>query len=117
MAGRIQSFREFWPFYLGEHAKRGTRALHLVGSTMGLVIAALAIARRAPRLVILALAAGYAFAWVAHAVIEHNRPATFRYPLWSFLADWKMWGCAVTGRLGRELERAGVTPRSASADR
>jgi hypothetical protein len=117
MAGRIQTFREFWPFYLGEHAKPGTRALHLVGSTVGLGLAALATARRAPALLVVALAVGYACAWVAHAAIEHNRPATFRYPLWSFLADWKMWGCAVTGRLGRELERAGIPSRSSSTDR
>ena len=114
MADRIRSFREFWPFYLGEHAKPATRALHIAGSTAGLVAASLAVASRSPRLLVVALGAGYAFAWVSHAIVEHNRPATFRYPLWSFAADWKMWGCALTGRLGRELERAGVAPRSST---
>jgi hypothetical protein len=47
-------------------------------------------------------------AWVAHFFIEHNKPATFKYPFWSFAADWKMWALAVTGRLAPELERAGV---------
>jgi hypothetical protein len=114
---RIRTFAEFWLFYLGEHAKPATRALHIVGSTVGLVAAALAVALRAPLLLGVALVAGYAFAWIAHAAVEHNRPATFRYPLWSFLADWKMWGCAVTGRLRGELERAGVGPRSAGVAR
>ena len=108
MNDRIQTFAEFWPFYLGEHAKPATRALHLVGSTAGLACAGLAVALRAPMFVVIGLGVGYAFAWIAHFLIEHNRPATFRYPLWSFMADWKMWACAITGRLGRELERAGV---------
>jgi hypothetical protein len=110
MNGRIRSFREFWPFYLGEHARPATRALHIAGSTLALALAVLAVVLRVPLLLVVALVTGYAFAWVAHATVEHNRPATFRYPLWSFVADWKMWGCALTGRLGRELERAGVRP-------
>jgi hypothetical protein len=78
---------------------------------VGLVSAALAVALRAPALLGVAFVAGYAFAWIAHATVEHNRPATFKYPAWSFAADWKMWAYALTGRLGRELERAGVRPR------
>jgi hypothetical protein len=108
MDGRIQIFAEFWPFYLGEHAKPATRALHVVGSTVALIAVIVAIVRRLPMLLAVALVAGYALAWIAHAAIEHNRPATFRHPLWSFLADWKMWGCAITGQLDGELERAGV---------
>jgi hypothetical protein len=108
MRGRIETFAEFWPFYLREHAKPATRALHLIGSTASLVCLGLALARSTPLLLVAAALSGYGCAWVAHAAIEHNRPATFRYPLWSFAADWKMWGCADTGRLGRELRRAGL---------
>jgi hypothetical protein len=113
MSGRIETFEEFWPFYLGEHAKPATRALHIVGSTVGLAAAVLAIVLRLPVLFLVALVAGYAFAWIAHATVEHNRPATFTYPAWSFAADWKMWAYALTGRLRRELERVGVSARSA----
>jgi hypothetical protein len=105
---RIRTFAEYWPYYLAAHSKPATRVLHLVGSTCGLGFVTMAVVRRAPGLVAVALVVGYAFAWLGHVAIEHNRPATFRYPIWSFLADWKMWGCAVTGRLDRELERAGL---------
>jgi len=104
----MQTFAEFWPFYLREHSRRLTRTLHLVGTTLSLLLLVSALALRSGRLVLLALICGYAFAWAGHFFVEHNRPATFKYPLWSFAADWKMWALTLAGRLGPELQRAGV---------
>ncbi len=106
MSDRIQSFAQFWPYYLGEHSRPGTRALHLVGTTLALLLALSAVTTSRWWLLLAALVCGYAFAWVGHFFVEHNRPATFRYPLWSFAADFKMWFSAVTGRLPGELQRA-----------
>ena len=100
MTARIQSFREFWPYYLGEHRRPGTRALHLIGTTLSLLFLLSAVTTARWWLFFVAVVCGYAFAWVGHFFVEHNRPATFRYPLWSLAADFKMWFAAVTGRLG-----------------
>jgi hypothetical protein len=96
---RFTSFNEFWPYYLGEHSKPSTRMLHGVGSLLaiGLAIAFIAIGKW--WLFPLALIPGYAFAWIGHFFIEKNRPATFTYPLWSFMGDWKMLVLMLTGRL------------------
>ena len=33
------------------------------------------------------VATGYAFAWIGHFGFEGNKPATFGYPLYSFVSD------------------------------
>lgn len=103
---RIQSFEEFWPFYLREHSKPLTRTLHFIGSTIGLLVVLGAIATRQLYYAPLGLIPGYGFAWFSHFVIEKNRPASFSYPLWSFIADWKMWACILTGRIRSEVQRS-----------
>ena len=99
MAERFTTFAEFYPFYLSEHANPTCRRLHFVGTSLVIacVIAAL-VARNAWWLAAAPLA-GYGFAWVGHAFFEHNRPATFTYPLYSFCGDWVMYKDFLTGRI------------------
>ncbi|MBX9729159.1 MAG: DUF962 domain-containing protein [Sphingopyxis sp.] len=104
----ITSFRDFWPYYLREHAKPATRALHYAGTTLVVGIAIYALVTGSWLLFAVLPLAGYGFAWVAHFAVEKNRPATFTYPLWSLAGDFKMWWMWLTGRLGPELDRAGV---------
>ena len=54
----------------------------------------------------LALIPGYGAAWIGHFFIEKNKPATFQYPLWSFMGDYKMIWMMLTGRMNAEVERA-----------
>lgn len=104
-AERFQSFAEFWPFYVREHSVGACRVLHFVGSTLALVLVALAAVLANPWYLLAAPIVGYGFAWIGHFLIEKNRPATFKYPLWSFIGDWKMWLLIITGRMGSEVER------------
>ena len=110
MTNRIASFADFWLYYLREHRRPATRALHYIGTSLVVALAIYALLTGKWLLLLAIPVAGYFFAWVGHFGIEKNRPATFTYPLWSLGADFKMWWMWLTGRLGPELQRAGVSP-------
>jgi hypothetical protein len=96
---RFASFREFYPFYLSEHANRASRRLHFFGSCGVLGLVAGAIATRNAWWLLAALGCGYGFAWIGHFFFEKNRPATFRHPLYSFAGDWVMFADILRGRV------------------
>ena len=96
---RFASFREFYPFYLSEHANRTSRRLHFIGSCGVLALLATTLLTRDARWLIGALGCGYGFAWVGHLVFERNRPATFRHPFYSFAGDWVMFRDILLRRL------------------
>jgi hypothetical protein len=98
---RFTSFAEFYPFYLSEHSHPRCRALHYVGSTGVLGIIVYAIVSGNYMALWLMPLMGYGFAWIAHFFIEHNRPATFKYPLYSFIGDWVMFKDFLLGRFRR----------------
>ncbi|MXO58221.1 DUF962 domain-containing protein [Altererythrobacter salegens] len=108
MGREYTSFTAFWPFYLSEHSRPQTRALHYVGTTLVVLLTLFALFTMHLWWLVALPVAGYFFAWVGHFGVEKNRPATFTYPLWSLMADFRMWWLWLTGRLGPELERAGV---------
>jgi len=102
---RYQSFAEFWPFYLSEHSRPWTRLLHLIGTAGAIATMIYVIAMSKWYLLFLCLIPGYGGAWLAHFLVEKNRPATFKYPLWSFMGDCKMIALMLTGRMRSEVER------------
>ena len=97
--GRFASFAAFYPFYLSEHRNATCRVLHFAGSTLVLVLIALALVTRNAWWLVAVPLAGYGFAWVGHFVFEKNRPATFRHPLYSLMGDWMMFKDILTGRV------------------
>ncbi len=99
MSQRFASFREFYPFYLGEHADPTCRRLHFVGSSVALGFLAAALVTMNAWWALGALLSGYAFAWIGHFFFEKNRPATFKHPFYSFAGDWVMFKDMLTGRI------------------
>lgn len=110
-----QSFDEFWPYYLQEHMDPANRRLHAIGTTTAMGVVAAALLKGRPAMIPLALVAGYGPAWVGHFFIEKNRPATFTYPRWSLMGDFRMNRLMWTGQLDAELERLGLVAPSADA--
>ena len=148
----IESYEDFWPFYLSEHRDPTSRRLHFLGTT-GFLASCLGSAALHPVRFPAALAGfsavlyhgvtkgeaegpslkhvaamlglgvagspvlfpagvtfAYGCAWAGHFGVEKNRPATFRYPLWSLVSDFKMWSLMARGRLwsGDPLEELGL---------
>ena|SRR4029078_6194274 len=100
-----QNYAEFWDFYVREHSKPLTRLLHFIGTSLGLMLLAWSLWLGRLLYIPLFFVVGYAFAWFAHFFVEKNRPATFRYPFWSFISDFKMMWYMVTGRMSAEVRR------------
>jgi hypothetical protein len=129
---KYPTFEDFFPFYLAEHANGISRLLHVLGTTVVILLALLRDPRAALSLVA-AVSAGllvreltiglahgfvefgamlatflllnklflggwflellvvpYTLAWVGHFFFEHNTPATFLYPAYSLLGDFRM---------------------------
>ena len=101
-----RNFDEFWPHYVLAHRHPLTRAFHCVGTLAAWGLLGAAIVRRDAWFVLAALVVPYALAWFSHFFVEHNRPATFGHPLWSWLADQKMVALILSGRMGEEVRRS-----------
>ena len=95
----FRTFADFYPIYLSEHTNRTSRRLHFVGTSIAFALLITALATQLWGLVVVALIQGYAFAWIGHFFFEHNKPATFRYPRFSFMGDWRLWWEILTGKI------------------
>jgi hypothetical protein len=96
----FKSFREFYPFYLREHSNLTCRKLHFVG-TCG-VISLMLLFFFTGNLLVLALLPffGFGFSWLGHFLFEKNTPATFKYPFYSLIGDFRMFWDILTGKVG-----------------
>jgi len=99
MDKEYKSLSEFFPFYLEEHSHPVNRALHFIGSSLALGCILSFLVTFKLYILVLALISGYFFAWIGHFLIQKNRPATFKYPFYSFVSDWIMYGKMLTGQI------------------
>ncbi len=96
---KFNTFTEFYPYYLKEHSNLTCRRLHVIGSTLVIVVVIIAMLSQNFYLLWLLPVIGYGFAWVGHFFFEKNKPATFKYPLYSLAGDWVMYWQVVTGKI------------------
>lgn len=94
----INSNQEFWKLYLQEHSQFTTRCLHTIGTLISWIVLAIAAWEQIWWLVIVAPIVGYGTAWISHAFVEKNRPLSMKYPVRSFLADYKLTALMLMGR-------------------
>jgi len=105
LKNQFHALQEFWPYYVREHSKAGTRRLHFIGNTNLFFWLLLALLRLDLWIVLWAVISSYALAWIGHFFVERNIPATFRYPLQAALCDmymyYKMWRGEMDAEVGK----------------
>jgi hypothetical protein len=82
---RPETFNEFWPYYLSEHADPNTRLLHTLDTAMALAFIVLLALSGDLRFLAAAAVAGYGLAWVSH-LLHRTQPAG-DIPLSDLVAD------------------------------
>ncbi|MBX3204671.1 MAG: DUF962 domain-containing protein [Labilithrix sp.] len=102
---KIETFEQFWDFYVGEHKKKATRIFHFVGTTAAVSCFSAGLLTKRRWLLLVAPICGYGPAWISHFFIEKNKPASFKYPLWSLQADFVMWWKTLSGQMQAEVDR------------
>ena len=101
-------YADFWPHYLRAHERPLTRALHAIGTILGLALLGAGATTADWRLIAGAPLLGYGLAWLSHLLVEHNAPETFKHPWFSLISDVRMVALMLTGRLRQELEKHGI---------
>lgn len=95
----FRDFSEFYEFYISEHQDSTNRRLHFAGCLLVILIVLYSVITGKLIYLLLAPVAGYGAAWIGHFFFEKNRPATFKYPLYSLMGDWVMFRDILTGKL------------------
>ncbi|TVP48895.1 MAG: DUF962 domain-containing protein [Mongoliibacter sp.] len=98
MEKRFNSLEEFYPYYLSEHLNPTCRKLHFVGTALLFLILGYALFSGNYLLLLLIPVVGYGFAWVGHFFFEKNKPATFQYPFYSLVSDFKLFFDLLSGK-------------------
>ncbi|MBX3023060.1 MAG: DUF962 domain-containing protein [Bdellovibrionales bacterium] len=102
----LKTWREFWPYYVREHLNPVSRALHVCGTALSLILLGVFVSQEQWAALWIVPLCGYAFAWIGHFVFEKNRPATFRYPFFSLASDFVMLFKTLTFQMGKEIAQA-----------
>lgn len=114
---KFSGYNEFFLFYLTQHSDARNRALHATGTVSSLLFVATMFLIGRPWYALLFPVIGYSFAWAGHFLVEHNKPATFGHPFWSFISDFRMVWLMFTGKLEAALAESRDTQEIATTRR
>jgi hypothetical protein len=95
---KFKSLKEFYPFYLSEHRNHTSRVLHFIGSGLAILCLFTALLFHNFWFFLAIPVVGYGFAWVGHLFFEKNKPATFKYPLYSLASDFILFFDLLSGK-------------------
>jgi hypothetical protein len=103
-----KSIKDFYPFYLSQHKNNLNRLLHVIGTSLGVIVIFINLIFGKFSNIIFGPLFGYGFAWVGHFFFEKNKPATFKYPLFSFLCDYIMIYDILSGQISKKLKNNSI---------
>ncbi len=98
MERQYKTLKEFYPYYLQEHQNPTCRKLHFIGTGLLFLILGYAVISGNYSWLLAIPVVGYGFAWVGHFFFEKNKPATFKYPVFSLVSDFKLFFDLLLGR-------------------
>ena len=101
-----ETFDEFWMRYLQAHRNPTCRKWHYLASVFGIVFLIAFLVTLNPLILLAGIICSYGSAWIGHFFVEGNTPLALTRPLWSLVADYRMFFLAITGKLGAHLERS-----------
>ena len=99
MSKKYNNFSEFYPFYLSQHENQTCRRFHFIGSFLILLLIVYVVIFGNYLLFWFIPIVGYGFAWLGHILFEKNKPATFKYPIYSLIGDWVMFKDILLGKI------------------
>ena len=80
----------YYKYYLTLHMNPKCRLLHFIGQWITILFTVFVLYNWYWFLIPLIPFVIYPFAWSGHYFFEKNKPATFKYPFYSFIGDWVM---------------------------
>lgn len=90
MSDRIKTFSEFYTYYLSQHTKVATRIIHFIATALVLAVLIYVVQSGKERFLWYLPIFGGGLPLLSHAIFERNRPTSLKYPLWTLMADFKM---------------------------
>ncbi|RYG36523.1 MAG: DUF962 domain-containing protein [Chitinophagaceae bacterium] len=95
---RFNSLKDFYPYYLTEHANPTSRVLHFFGTALIFIMLFMGFWYHNWVFFAAIPFVGYGFAWVGHFFFEKNKPATFKHPFYSLASDFILFFDLLTGK-------------------